>query len=393
MRSALRPYVTTGMAIAGASVIAAGSILPTPVSSLATAQAASTQGVNLTATVLTLSPSDSVVMEDTLMGAMCQGANGCKKVDYLPYWSTPGVFGYAVESLQEAIEDTPGEKIIYTHSSGGLVAAQWYEKYGKDYDETTSGPLKFVLLGNPGRADGGSNVFWGSTFPDTPFDVVDITRQYDSAADYPTNFLSPGYSWALGNLFSSFFLTHLKYNDVDLNDPDNVKWTVENDLGGSTEYVFNPTENLPMLEGLRWGGAGSVADALNDPMKELIESAYNRDLPEGSVVGPTSGKSFNNVIPNLINAVLSIPMAEIKAINRFSAAMEESASWWVYSDVNVLGWDPPNQEMTKGFVDMLLPFAPLSARRARRRSCGWPRTCRWTRAAPASRHALVRTAS
>ncbi len=73
-----------------------------------------------------------------------------------------------------------------------------------------------------------------------------------------------------------------------------------------------------------------------------------------------SGKSIANVTPNLINAVLNVPMAEINAINRFSAAMEESASWWVYSDVNVLGWDPPNEEMTKGVVDMLLPFAPLS---------------------------------
>jgi len=73
-----------------------------------------------------------------------------------------------------------------------------------------------------------------------------------------------------------------------------------------------------------------------------------------------ASKSVLNVVPNLINAVLSVPMAEVNAINRFSAAMEASKSWWVYSDVNVLGWDPPNEEMTKGFVDMLLPFAPFS---------------------------------
>jgi hypothetical protein len=73
-----------------------------------------------------------------------------------------------------------------------------------------------------------------------------------------------------------------------------------------------------------------------------------------------ASKSVLNVVPNLINAVLSVPQAEINAINRFSAAMEASKSWWVYSNVNVLGWDPPNEEMTKGFVDMLLPFAPFS---------------------------------
>ncbi len=354
MRSALRPYVTTGIAIAGASVIAAGSVLPVASASLATAPTASTQNVDLRAKVLTLSPSDSVVLENT---PFCL-VNDCVKVDYAPYWSLPGEFGYGVEALQDAILANEGDKIIYTHSSGGIVAGQWYEKYGEDYDEATQGTLKFVLLGNPGRANGGSNTIWGETFPDMPeFEVIDVTRQYDSAADYPTNIFSPGYSWALGNLYSSFFLTHLKYDEVDIDDPNNYKWT-ENGV----EYVFNPTENLPMLEGLRWSGADSIADALQDPLKNLIESAYDRsDLPPGAGLGtadPT--KSFNNILPNLINAVLSIPMAEINAINRFSAALEESKSWWVYTPVNVLGWDPPNEEMTKGFVDMLLPFAPFS---------------------------------
>jgi hypothetical protein len=70
--------------------------------------------------------------------------------------------------------------------------------------------------------------------------------------------------------------------------------------------------------------------------------------------------SIANVPANLINAVLSLPMAEIQGIQRFADAMEASGSWWVYTPVNVLGWDPANFEMTKGLVDALLPFPALS---------------------------------
>ena len=70
--------------------------------------------------------------------------------------------------------------------------------------------------------------------------------------------------------------------------------------------------------------------------------------------------SIANVPANLINAVLSLPMAEIQGIQRFADAMEASGSWWVYTPVNVLGWDPANFEMTKGSVDALLPFPALS---------------------------------
>ncbi|RZT15699.1 hypothetical protein EV589_3852 [Mycobacterium sp. BK558] len=117
--------------------------------------------------------------------------------------------------------------------------------------------------------------------------------------------------------------------------------------------------------GVALAGATMIAAASVLPVEAAV-SAQARTISSmdvGLVASSTAlkpGQSYANIIPNLFNAVLSIPRAEIDGINRFSAAMEQSASWWVYSDVNVLGWDPPNQEMTKGFVDMLLPFKPFS---------------------------------
>ncbi|MEH3142370.1 MAG: hypothetical protein PGN37_19770 [Mycobacterium kyogaense] len=113
-------------------------------------------------------------------------------------------------------------------------------------------------------------------------------------------------------------------------------------------------------------GASLIAAGSVLPVEAAVSAAQERTISSMDVdlvaasTGLKPGQSYANIIPNLFNAVLSIPQAEIDGINRFSAAMEESKSWWVYSDVNVLGWDPPNEEMTKGFVDMLLPFKPFS---------------------------------
>jgi hypothetical protein len=85
--------------------------------------------------------------------------------------------------------------------------------------------------------------------------------------------------------------------------------------------------------------------------------------PDIRVANPAvrlAAASIANIPANLINAILSIPMAEIQGIQRYADAMEASGSWWVYTPTNVLGWDPANPEMTKGLVDALLPFPALS---------------------------------
>ncbi|TRW82376.1 hypothetical protein FK535_13365 [Mycolicibacterium sp. 018/SC-01/001] len=113
-------------------------------------------------------------------------------------------------------------------------------------------------------------------------------------------------------------------------------------------------------------GASLIAAGSVLPVEAAVSAAQERTISSmdvGLTAASTAlapGQSYANILPNLINAVLSVPQAEIDGINRFSAAMEESRSWWVYSKYNVLGWDPPNEEMTKGFVDMLLPFKPYS---------------------------------
>src|SRR5690606_11563240 len=68
-----------------------------------------------------------------------------------------------------------------------------------------------------------------------------------------------------------FMFIHADYEDVDLYDPRNYVWTE-----GNTTYVFVPTENLPLLQPLRWLGLTGIADALNEPLKAIVEQAYDR---------------------------------------------------------------------------------------------------------------------
>ena len=70
---------------------------------------------------------------------------------------------------------------------------------------------------------------------------------------------------------AGFLFVHQDYEDVDIYDPANYVWTE-----GNTTYVYVPTKNLPLLEPLRWVGLSALADALNEPLKEIVERAYDR---------------------------------------------------------------------------------------------------------------------
>ncbi len=86
-----------------------------------------------------------------------------------------------MRALDEAINDpsNAGPKIVYAHSSGGIVATQWLEEHGDDYDASSNGPLSFVVIGNPTRDYGGANVPWGEVWPKIDYQVIDVALQYD----------------------------------------------------------------------------------------------------------------------------------------------------------------------------------------------------------------------
>jgi hypothetical protein len=118
----------------------------------------------------------------------------------------------------------------------------------------------------------------GLTFiaaPQTPYDTVVITRQYDGIADWPADQLNilADINACLGGVY-----LHDQINyGVDLNTiPASDITTTTNSLGATTTtYVIPYSGLLPILIPLQnLGVPEQVLDAIQVPLKQIIDSAY-----------------------------------------------------------------------------------------------------------------------
>ena len=346
---------------------------------------------------------------NNLGGIICELERECREV-YYQYIVPLGTFepGLAenVKTMDFALNNTPGDKIAYGFSGGARVVSKWLED-NAETTEVSPDELSVVLLGNGGRKYGGINGWWGGygdslmTPTDTQFSVLDVASEYDPIADFPDN---PFNLLALANALAAFDGVHMKYSDVDLDAAGNYVWTE-----GNTTYVFIPTSQLPLLQGLRTLGLDALADQLEAPLREIIDKAYDREyLDDAEVIGEseegdsestvqpvaaaiptgageacsgynTDGCDINeeqsytpitapdldnpawqNVLPNLVNALVSVPRAYLDGLNDLSHALEVTGSWWVYTPTNVLGYDPADPPKITAVTNLLIPFKPLS---------------------------------
>ncbi|MDZ4267855.1 MAG: hypothetical protein U1D00_19560 [Mycobacterium sp.] len=74
----------------------------------------------------------------------------------------------------------------------------------------------------------------------------------------------------------------------------------------------------------------------------------------------TNDWAFRNVLPNLVNAFISVPRAYLDALNDVAYSMEITGSWWVYTPTNVLGYDPADPPKITSITNLLIPFQALS---------------------------------
>ncbi len=356
---------------------------------------------------------------NNLGGIICELERECREVYYqwvLPFGTFEPGLAENLKTMNFALNNTAGDKVAYGFSGGARVVSKWLKD---NADSTAISPeeLSVVLLGNGGRKYGGLNGwYYGDSLmtpTDTQFSVLDVARQYDPIADFPDN---PFNLLALANAISAFGNVHMKYSEADLNAPGNYVWKE-----GNTTYVYIPTAQLPLLAGLRTWGMGALADQLEAPLREIIDKAYKRDYLAGAdIIGEpagddsdtsgttgTSGTSgtpvrpvaaaiptgpgeacsgyntdgcdihkdqnytpitapnldnpaWQNVLPNLFNALISVPRAYLDGLNDLSHALKVTGSWWVYTPTNVLGYDPADPPKITSITNLLIPFKPLS---------------------------------
>lgn len=157
-----------------------------------------------------------------------------------------------VAKLDAAINSTPGHKVVVGHSLGSLVAQHWLVRHGK----TSSVPvneLEFVFGGNSIHRFNGQNnkkpdhAAVVAEVKDTRYKVVDIVRQYDIWADYPSNAAGKYLSDAVKNVKAgdkSPYNLHVDYKNVD---PDPTAATNVSFVDGNWTYVWSKTDTLPLF--------------------------------------------------------------------------------------------------------------------------------------------------
>ena len=253
-------------AVAAASSIAASSAFVSP-------------NVNLAANVLTVTGYTSLGsldwdMADMLQGGFCSQASGntCDEVEYLSGVPNIGESS-GLWALRAALATTAPPTMVVGFSQGAMIATEWMLEYGETAWAPTPADLSFVLMANPQRKYGGVRSVYDIEDPtpaDNAYRVLDIAMEYDGAADVPDNLFN---LLAVANAIAGFQHIHIDgYDDVDLDSSEKLVW-----IDGNTTYVLIRSQNIPLLQPLRNIGLDALADALNDPLKRIIDSAYDRD--------------------------------------------------------------------------------------------------------------------
>jgi hypothetical protein len=269
----------------------------------------------VTSTVLLLGGAFSNLQLNNYMPTQLQGAitNGNTAI-IVPY-NTNGLFLSTVQQgaamLNTYLTAGTGPMVAFGHSLGAVVCNYWLSNYVTGPISTTTispANLSFVWIGNSVRVYGGAlgpetgawlrNWFGaGVTVPSgTSFQCLDITRQFDGWADWPTG-TGGGLFDAEMNAFSGQGSIHPNYQNVNPSPaaPGNVSYTV-----GNITYIWSTTEPVP-LYGTTWSPA---IQPLDQSVRPIIESAYNRPV---YIPGP-----FDTTIaaPTLtVMAVIPVPTA------------------------------------------------------------------------------------
>lgn len=157
-----------------------------------------------------------------------------------------------------------------------------------EQDRPAADDVVFVAVGDPSSATGiggrlpGLHVpFIGVTFlpaPDTPYDTIIVTREYDGLADFPDRPLN--LIATLNALAGIVYVHPISYGpDADLSAiPDRDVTETVNSLGGTTTSYFIQNDRLPLLQPLRDLNVDErIVSAIEQPLKQIVDAGYSRN--------------------------------------------------------------------------------------------------------------------
>lgn len=206
----------------------------------------------------------------------------------------------------------PQGDVIFGLSQGAVVASQYKAQHPEGTGNT------FVLVANPARPNGGllsrfaglhvpiiDITFTGAT-PDNGDTTVDVARQYDGWADFPTYPLN---LLATANAILGMVLVHGQtQTELTAADIEAAKaagnWMYYQQHGDTTYYLIR-TPRLPLLMPLSGIVPDPILDALDTPLRAIVEQGYDRtDYSQ-----PTTARLFPPI--GAVQAVAATPQVAL----------------------------------------------------------------------------------
>ena len=243
-----------------------------------------------------------------------------------PLWKLSGLFDLTADQsvqagaadLEDAIAEHANEHLVISgYSQGAGVANVVKQRLAAQYPAGTDAPdIDFVLIGDPNLPNGGiASRFAGLYIPildfsfngpartDTPFDTVEITRQYDGFTDFP---LYPLNLVADLNAVLGVVYVHMYMLDVRLPADDPRESPAYRGKYGDTSYYFFDNPDLPLFGPLRTLGVPEkLIDVVEPFFKVIVELGYDRTIPAWE---PTPARLIPTLNPgtvatDLVNAI------------------------------------------------------------------------------------------
>ena len=229
--------------------------------------------------------------------------------------ATDCVYNTDVGSSAPAASDS---LVVFGYSQSATIGTFEKRRLAAEYPDGEGPDVSFEFIGNGNRPNGGflargpqgftipsPFIFGGATFSgptpiNTQYQTVDIAEQYDVWADVPLNPLN---LLAVANWYSSY--VHYNYKDASIDDPE----IINQGQYGDTTYYMIPQKILPLLSSVTQVPVigNALADALDAPLRVLVEAAYDRTISPGQPT-PWNPLYFPNPIKLASDFVVAIPV-------------------------------------------------------------------------------------
>lgn len=202
------------------------------------------------------------------------------------------------ENIGSVAPSTADSFVVFGYSQSAVIAMMEKAKLAAEYADGEGPTVTFVVIGNS-RPNGSlaardtsgivTYLLLGAerdeqlTRPvptDTQYATVDVAIQYDGISDFPVNPLN---LLAVLNAYAGMGFLHTTYGNHSLSEPG----VVDQGQYGDTHYYLFPTSVLPLLTAVQLIPIVGplLADAVDPPLRVLVEAGYDRTISPGQ---PTS---------------------------------------------------------------------------------------------------------